>query len=89
MNIELPDYEKSHKPRSNTFDEFCKEFDQRMELAKLNNDAGYPPKPQVTNEAPRKESLSVSLNDFSLSFTVANIYKFRKLQRNKKRQRLN
>lgn len=46
-NIELPDYEKSHKPRSNTFDEFCKEFESKLPVG-------------VVENAPRKYSNNVS-----------------------------
>jgi hypothetical protein len=47
-NIELPDYEKSHKPRSNTFDEFCKEFETKLNVG-------------VVEDAPRKYSNAVSI----------------------------
>lgn len=59
LNLELPDYEKSHKPRSNTFDEFWKEFDQRMALEKQNAPPVYG-QPQTAPPAVRKESVSVS-----------------------------
>ena len=48
LNIELPDYEKSHKQRSNTFDEFWKEFDKKVQLENQHKQMYYEDQPQET-----------------------------------------
>lgn len=50
--VELPDYEKSHKPRSNTFDEFCKEMGGELPEVPKEEEPKGPPKF-------RKESVNV------------------------------
>lgn len=53
LKLELPDYERGHKPRSNTFDEFCKEFDSKA-ARKLSA-------AKAAEGAPRKISANVGL----------------------------
>lgn len=77
MKIELPDYERSHKPRSNTFDEFCKEFEVKTKLSVHKN----PPVFKHTEEKipPRKISKNVR---------SSYVLRCRKLIQNKKKQKI-
>jgi len=56
VKIELPDYERSHKPRSNTFDEFCKDFDYKVDISSTNE-------VKETMNMPRKISMNIQTKE--------------------------